>query len=242
MSSISKKQSTNTKTITRYASYAYPGAAARQANYIVDHAAPAMLYLLRRAESQPYTPLSADTILHAAHPQNYDLRPPPHVSQQATMDFYRAVRGHYGVPEEGARAAEAAAAADTVKDMIVSSRALQKDRSHTNTSASRGVSAIAVPVRPAVHLDASHATVHGSTGTPAVRTAASSEVASHAGDKGSATNSFTQKVDDYRLSQIRQNAQHTDNAQGSRICNYYNTPRGCRRGQSCEFLHVNKGN
>jgi hypothetical protein len=40
----------------------------------------------------------------------------------------------------------------------------------------------------------------------------------------------------YRLAQIRQNERHV-NSKSARVCSYFNTREGCRRGPNCPFIH-----
>lgn len=44
-------------------------------------------------------------------------------------------------------------------------------------------------------------------------------------------------VQDFRLQQIRHNERHVG-SKGSRLCSYFNTREGCRRGASCPYAHV----
>lgn len=47
----------------------------------------------------------------------------------------------------------------------------------------------------------------------------------------------TDAAESYRLAQIRQNERHV-NSKGARICSYFNTREGCRRGPNCPFIHI----
>ncbi|TPP46598.1 hypothetical protein CGC21_23525 [Leishmania donovani] len=67
------------------------------------------------------------------------------------------------------------------------------------------------------------------------------------------------KLNDYRIAQLRRNAQHVDNtvyhahnssngsitsnvanAGISGVCHFYRTPEGCQRGAACPFTHLDK--
>ena len=50
--------------------------------------------------------------------------------------------------------------------------------------------------------------------------------------------SSAEAIEDFRLQQIRQNEKHVTHK--GRICSYFHTKDGCRRGFACQFLHVPK--
>ena len=48
----------------------------------------------------------------------------------------------------------------------------------------------------------------------------------------------SQSMEDFRLNQIRLNERHQN--MKNRVCSYFTTREGCRRGGSCPFIHVEK--
>ncbi|KAH9598392.1 hypothetical protein LSM04_005600 [Trypanosoma melophagium] len=66
-------------------------------NYVVEHAAPSAVCLVRKLQTSPYQPLSTEQLQNVTAPNLLSLRPPPHVAHQAVMDFYFAMNGHCGV-------------------------------------------------------------------------------------------------------------------------------------------------
>lgn len=215
-SSASKKSSTAGAT-GRYRSYAKTSSGARRVNYITKHASPAMMCLLRKAQPSPYVPLPTEVIQQAAQPLDYSLRPPPHVSHQAVMDFYAAINGHCGVHCESPRALELI----TLGAHAHGGRGLAyRKQLHQEQLAQhqRGPT------------DATGAPLHNQQQPyPPVTTMA-------AVDKSK----FAKEVEDYRLTQFRRNAQHVDSSVFGRVCNFYNTREGCRRGATCEFVHMDR--
>nr|CCC92160.1 unnamed protein product [Trypanosoma congolense IL3000] len=45
----------------------------------------------------------------------------------------------------------------------------------------------------------------------------------------------------YRVLIIRRNERHVNNATYGRVCTFFLTREGCRRGRYCNFLHIGKG-
>ena len=79
-----------------------PATAARlrragRVNYIIEASTPAMLCLVRGAQSKPYTPLSSNEISEAVQPHDLSLRPSPYIAHQALLDSYKICDGYYGV-------------------------------------------------------------------------------------------------------------------------------------------------
>ena len=60
----------------------------------------------------------------------------------------------------------------------------------------------------------------------------------HSHHSNTVTSNSAGSGEDYRLQMIRQNERHVNSKQ--KICSFFNTREGCRRGASCGFLHVLK--
>lgn len=218
---------------SRYGDYAWQGGSARRPNYIVERTSPAMLCNLRLAAAKPYTPLPNEYIAKVAQPQDYSLRPMPFVSHQSVIDFYRGINGHYGVQVDNPRGIQlvtlgsyAHGGKGLAYRQQLHQQQLQKHHRPGTTSASSATTA-SPGLAPDVHA------VTPSSSSPSARREGESEEVGGASDTANDTN-------DYRLSQFHRNAQHVDNAVYGRICLFYNTREGCRRGPYCEYLHLDK--
>lgn len=202
---------------SRYKGYAHPSGA-RHPNYIIERASPAMLCLVRRAQPRPYMPLPTEVISHRVQPQEYSIRPPPYVSQQAVMEFYRVCHGHYNINCENPSAIDLI----TLGAHAHGGKGLSYRRSHIEQQLQQ-------------HQGQQQQDTKGAGGTGGVgRSTATASASSGYGE----VHDFPQAVEDYRLSQLRKNTQHVDSYPSSRVCNFYNTREGCRRGAYCEFLHL----
>ncbi|KAH8607827.1 hypothetical protein ERJ75_001321600 [Trypanosoma vivax] len=168
---------------------------ASKTNYVVEHAPPSAVCLVRKIQSSPYQALPLEQLLSVTVPNVFSLRPPPHVAHQAVMDFYFAVNGHCGVECYDPSSIELSGA---------------------GTPHAPGVPAVASAARTQQQLSGP------ALGAPVPRptAAASSE--------------------DYRLSQIRRNERHVNNATYGKVCVFFQTREGCRRGPYCNFLHISK--
>ncbi|CCW71389.1 unnamed protein product [Phytomonas sp. Hart1] len=193
-------------------------------NYIVERAAPSKLCQMRHVQPRPYTPLYPDLIARVTQSNDYTLRPPPYVVQQTLMEFYRVCNGHYGIHCE----------------VPSSMELLTMQGYHGNTSPSGGGAPQGAPSSSSPGL-AACTTRSGITGVPNKLVAGARDGRRDGNDEETLrANDFTKVLDDYRITQLRRNAQHQDTYNGRRLCMYFNTREGCRRGPYCEFLHVDK--
>ncbi|KAG5510299.1 hypothetical protein JKF63_07627 [Porcisia hertigi] len=224
-----------------------PATAARRrkagrVNYVIENAAPAMLCLVRAAEPKPYTALSPEALYEAVQPHDHSLRPSPFIAHQALMDFYKVCDGYYGVDRE-----------ETDVQQLTS---FENKKPHggaiigsNSDSSSGGNTLSALP----------------SVLSGPVSTAPSSSLSSALGASPLPSPddpNLAEKLNDYRIAQLRRNAQHVDNTVyhshssssssngitasnagsmgGGGLCHFYRTPEGCHRGVTCPFAHLDK--
>ncbi|ORC86882.1 uncharacterized protein TM35_000251780 [Trypanosoma theileri] len=232
-------------------------------NYVVEHAAPSAVCLVRKLQTSPYQPLSADQLQSVTAPNLLSLRPPPHVAHQAVMDFYFAMNGHCGVQ----------CADPSALDLITVTTHPRNTAGSNSNSNSSGPSihadgytrdATGTPIsgtRPYTNTNNSNIINNNNAADPAAKKFSSPEVSSSPPtmegtmygqqQQQNSTSSVlgtpilpptaTSSSEDYRLSQIRRNERHVNNAMYGKVCAFFNTREGCRRGPYCNFLHVGKG-
>ncbi|KAK7194637.1 hypothetical protein NESM_000382400 [Novymonas esmeraldas] len=217
-------------------------------NHIIECATPGMLCLVRAAEPKPYTALSPETLYDVVQPHDHSLRPSPHIAHQALMDFYKICDGFYGVDREEAEVQQLTA---------FDHKKQQGAGSISNSSSGGGVSSLLLLGSPV--LTASSSLPMLSSAGP---TAAAALVLSHASAAppppppalpSPDDPNLAEKLNDYRIAQLRRNAQHVDNtvyhAHGggggggggtAGVCHFYRTAEGCNRGAACPFTHLDK--
>ncbi|CCW63590.1 unnamed protein product [Phytomonas sp. EM1] len=194
-------------------------------NYIVERAAPSKLCQMRHVQPRPYTPLYPDIIARVTQSNDYTLRPPPYVVQQTLMEFYRVCNGHYGIHCE----------------IPSSMELLTMQGYHYNASQSSGGSLQGVAAASSSPPSLSVFTRASTSAMPNRLVVTAKDGKRDTNDEEAIkANDFTKVLDDYRITQLRRNAQHQDTYNGRRLCMYFNTREGCRRGPYCEFLHVDK--
>lgn len=234
-------------------------------NYIVEHAAPSAVCLVRKVQTSPYQPLPTEQVHSVAVPNLLSLRPPPHVAHQAVMDFYFAINGHCGVQCSDPSALDLI----TVSAHTRSASSSSNTDAHTTESHRPHASSALSCYQVTEHASTSpsFATANNnssgkklslsselSSGTPVTENTVYSHNSHHHQQQHSnaATSSVlsTQMLpptfsasssEDYRLSQIRRNERHVNNAVYGKVCAFFNTREGCRRGPYCNYLHVSKG-
>ncbi|CCD12250.1 unnamed protein product [Trypanosoma congolense IL3000] len=197
--------------MTTPATVPHPGGPKGSVNYVVEHAAPSAVCLVRKIQASPYQALPLDKVLAVTVPNLLSLRPPTHIAHQALMEFYAAMDGHCGVscPDP-------------------SSVDLQLPASPTtNSSKERSPREPSGQIVSAACDGGTGQLQHGLPVGPLAATIQQSPVLSGA--------------EDYRLSQIRRNERHVNNATYGRVCTFFLTREGCRRGRYCNFLHIGKG-
>lgn len=200
-------------------------------NYVVESATPAMLCLVRAAASKPYTPLSSAAVYDAVQPHDMSSRPSSFVAHQALMDFYKVCDGFYGIDKDAAEVQQLAVF-DAKKPYSGGSTASGGGPSSTSAvGAGIGHNSVGIGNGPSV-------------GGPAMPSPDDPNL--------------LEKLNDYRIAQLRRNAQHVDNAVyhghggsggapgsgaatgGAGVCHYYRTAEGCLRGPACPFAHLDK--
>ncbi|RNF07386.1 uncharacterized protein Tco025E_07378 [Trypanosoma conorhini] len=252
----------------------YHTAVAVKTNYVVEHAAPSAVCLVRKIQTSPYQPLPAEQVQSVTLPNLLSLRPPPHVAHQALMDFYFAMNGHCGIdcsdPSSLDLITVAVHARNAAGGAGSHAEAHAMDASRPRTGAAPPCYHAAAPA-PAAPLASSASGTDGKHGgMPLAPNEASSVMddgvyshthqaqqqqlppppppppRAHAAPSVLGTPvlppTFTpSSSEDYRLSQIRRNERHVNNALYGKVCAFFNTREGCRRGPYCNFLHIGKG-
>ncbi|KAG5510711.1 hypothetical protein GH5_06932 [Leishmania sp. Ghana 2012 LV757] len=220
-----------------------PATAARRrkagrVNYLIENATPAMLCLVRAAEPKPYTALSPEALYEAVQPHDHTLRPSPFIAHQALMDFYKVCDGYYGVDREEA----------DVQQLT----SFEHKKSHSgslsgiNSGGNSGAALSSLlPGSASAAPSSSLSAAAGATPLPPLPSPDDPNLA--------------EKLNDYRIAQLRRNAQHVDNtvyhahnnngsnltssiasAGGVGVCHFYRTSEGCQRGAACPFAHLDR--
>ncbi|KPI86508.1 hypothetical protein ABL78_4410 [Leptomonas seymouri] len=219
-----------------------PATAARQrkagrVNYVIEAATPAMLCLVRGAQSKVYTPLSPESIYEAVQPHDLSLRPSPYIAHQALLDFYRICDGYYGVESEDVD--------------------LQQLTVGSHSKGHHGGNAVVTGMAATSHNGASSASAPPVPSFSAAAAAAAASASAVPPLPSPDDPNISEKLNDYRIAQLRRNAQHVDNkvyhsgganasstavaAAGSAgVCHFYRTRGGCHRGAQCPFAHLDK--
>ncbi|CBH13433.1 hypothetical protein, conserved [Trypanosoma brucei gambiense DAL972] len=212
-------------------------------NYIVEHAAPSAVCLVRKIQNSPYQPLSSEKVLSVATPNVLSLRPPTHVAHQALMEFYSAINGHCGVNCPDPFSIELQVASGRPRDANAEGRMRECPLPHNSATGTTppygcagGTASSSLPHAPpsqgigvvaggrnSAHQQNMATPLPSPAGSPLLPTSAASS------------------SEDYRLSQIRRNERHVGNATYGRVCTFFLTREGCRRGKYCNFLHIGKG-
>lgn len=229
-SNAAKKATSSDLKVKRYSSYGSLSRLSRDTkekpNFIVEHAAPAFLYLLSKVavQSSAYTPFSyyyhisplvgggsrgpasessgsGGGIAVPDGPHGYSLRPQSHISEQVLMDFYRLVGGSYNTPAP--------------------------NPSH-------------IPMSSSSVEDAVAGTTPGHGGSSSAASSSSGPSSSAGSAAVAAAAAMAAGTDAFRLSQMKKNSRHIDNHFYHRVCSFYQTREGCRRGVHCEYLHIEK--
>ncbi|CBZ24380.1 conserved hypothetical protein [Leishmania mexicana MHOM/GT/2001/U1103] len=220
-----------------------PATAARRrkagrVNYLIENATPAMLCLVRAAEPKPYTALSPEALYEAVQPHDHTLRPSPFIAHQALMDFYKVCDGYYGVDREEVDVQQLTA----FEQKKPHGGALGGSNSGSNSGATlSSLLSGSASAAPSSSLSAA-------AGAPPLPSLPSPD-----------DPNLAEKLNDYRIAQLRRNAQHVDNtvyhahnssngfitsnvalAGSSGVCHFYRTPEGCQRGAACPFAHLDK--
>lgn len=193
----------------------------RRTNHIIERSSPSMLCLVRTAEPRPYTPLPPDVVSKVTQPTDYSLRPSAYVAHQALIDFYKVCDGYFGINAESSNIKQLT----TISGKIAttpSTTAASVQQQQTSLSSS----AVQIP---------SAASVAGPGVTPSVT---SGNMPSQSVSDGSG--GMAEQLNDYRIAQLRRNAQHVDTSVFSRVCHFYKTPEGCHRGSHCAYLHLDR--
>lgn len=219
-----------------------PATAARlrragRVNYIIEASTPAMLCLVRGAQSKPYTPLSSNEISEAVQPHDLSLRPSPYIAHQALLDFYKICDGYYGVESEEVD--------------------LQQLTVGSHSKGHQGGAAVVAGLASASG-SSSAALLAPSFSAAAAAAAAAPPVPAMPPLPSPDDPSIAEKLNDYRIAQLRRNAVHVDSkvyhankananaasaaaaSGGAGVCHFYRTPGGCHRGAQCPFLHLDK--
>lgn len=221
-------------------------------NYIIEDSTPAMMCLVRGAQSKAYTPLAPEDIFEAVQPHDLSLRPSPYTAHQALIDFYKICDGYYGVESEDV----------DLQQLTVGSHS----KGHHGSGSTANVASAGAPSSHASSMGG-HATI-----APAFSSAAAALTTAAAPPLPSPDDpNIAEKLNDYRIAQLRRNAQHIDNrvyhagggnagasgtvgsghggstggsggggGGGSGVCHFFRTPGGCHRGEQCPFLHLDK--
>ncbi|KAG5484983.1 hypothetical protein LSCM1_07062 [Leishmania martiniquensis] len=211
---------------------------AGRVNYLIENATPAMLCLVRAAEPKPYTALSPEALYEAVQPHDHTLRPSPFIAHQALMDFYKVCDGYYGVDREEADVQQLTAFEHKKSQSVALSGINGGGNSGAALSSLLPGSASAAPL-------SSLSAVAGATSPHPLPSPDDPNLA--------------KKLNDYRIAQLRRNAQHVDNTiyhahmssggsltssaaggGGVGLCHFYRTPEGCQRGAACPFAHLDR--
>ncbi|KPA75986.1 hypothetical protein ABB37_08138 [Leptomonas pyrrhocoris] len=235
---------------------AAPATAARhrkpaRVNYVIEACTPAMLCLVRGAQAKAYTPLSLEDVYEAVQPHDLALRPSPYIAHQALLDFYKICDGYNGVEME----------AVDLQQLTVGSHSKGHHSGAAATAAATGVptqhgsnASASTPAGPSFSSAAAAAASASTSALPALPPLPSPD-----------DPNIAEKLNDYRIAQLRRNAQHVDNSVyhagsasassssapsasasagggggGAGVCHFYRTPGGCYRGAQCPFLHLDK--
>nr|CAJ2468417.1 unnamed protein product [Leishmania braziliensis] len=222
-----------------------PATAARRrkagrVNYLIENATPAMLCLVRAAEPKPYTALSPEALYEAVQPHDHTLRPSPFIAHQALMDFYKVCDGYYGVDKEEADVQQLT----TFEHKKSYGGALSGSNNAGSSGGNSG--AVLSSLLSGSVSAAPSSSVCAAPGAPPLPPLPSPD-----------DPSLAEKLNDYRIAQLRRNAQHVDNTVyhahnssaitgnvanvgSAGLCHFYRTPEGCQRGAACPFAHLNK--
>ncbi|ESL08656.1 hypothetical protein TRSC58_03638 [Trypanosoma rangeli SC58] len=243
----------------------YHSAGAVKTNYVLEHAAPSAVCLVRKIQTSPYQPLPSEHVQSVTLPNLLSLRPPPHVAHQALMDFYFAMNGHCDINCADPSSLDLLTVAAHTRNAggggnHANSHAMDAPRPRAGVAAlpyyQAGAPAPAAPLASSVlttdgkHNGASFAP--NETAPPVIdsgvysHTHQSQQQQSHSAPSVLGTSVLPptfppSSSEDYRLSQIRRNERHVNNALYGRVCAFFNTREGCRRGPYCNFLHIGKG-
>lgn len=192
-----------------------PGdATTRSPGTLLDAMPPAFLCVTRKLQDRPYEALPPRKLAQASAQQAH-LRPPPHVAKQALVELYAALGGHCGVrPVAPGGPME-----------LVTYQSYQQRQLAAGSAGSGGVLG-SVP-HPAV----GGGPVAGASGGLTVAVGGSASPVVPLPAEGGA--GVLSALEDFRLQQIRQNEN-----QSKRVCHYFQTREGCRRGAACVYQHT----
>jgi hypothetical protein len=209
---------------------------AGRVNYVIENSTPAMLCLVRGAQSKAYTPLSPEDIFEAVQPHDLSLRPSPYIAHQALLDFYRICDGYYGVESEDV----------DLQQLTVGSHS----KGHHSSLVGTGGASVGHGGSPGTSASVTAPSFSSASAVPGPSTPAMPPSPDDL--------NIAEKLNDYRIAQLRRNAQHVDNrvyhaggtgassspgdvaAGGAGVCHFFRTAGGCHRGAQCPFLHLDK--
>ncbi|EAN90716.1 hypothetical protein C3747_66g103 [Trypanosoma cruzi] len=241
----------------------YHSTGAVKTNYVVEHAAPSAVCLVRKIQTSPYQPLPSEQVQSVTLPNLLSLRSPPHVAHQALMDFYFAMNGHCGINCSDPSsldlitvAVHARNAGGSGSNTEIHSK--ETPRPHAGTTPPYYHAAGSLSTTPLTSAMPNNDSKNSnmlflSNETPPVidggmytHSQQQQQQQSNSAPSVLGTSiippSFTSSSsEDYRLSQIRRNERHVNNALYGKVCAFFNTREGCRRGPYCHFLHIGKG-
>ncbi|GET86532.1 hypothetical protein, conserved [Leishmania tarentolae] len=168
-----------------------PATAARRrkagrVNYLIENATPAMLCLVRAAEPKPYTALSPEALYEAVQPHDHTLRPSPFIAHQALMDFYKVCDGYYGVDRE-----------EVDVQQLTS---FEHKKPHGGASSGSNSGATLSSLLSGSASSAPSSSLTAAAGAPSLPPLPSPD-----------DPNLAEKLNDYRIAQLRRNAQHVDN-------------------------------
>ncbi|CUG86185.1 Hypothetical protein, putative [Bodo saltans] len=180
-------------------------------NRLVEELPVSYLCVGRKLQEKPYEAIHP-LDLSQSLTQQMALRPPPFVAQDTLFQYYSILQGHCNIPVLQVQSIELFSSSSAPSSV---------------PSAGCGVNAQPQQLPSAQQVVSSSSMGMGGGGGGVLGSAPSSNYGqvSSGGDGES-----------YRLAQIRQNERHV-NSKSARVCSYFNTREGCRRGPNCPFIH-----